>query len=128
MFHYTVETHKSVPELVSAIEKNLKKVEFGLMWQVNIEERIQEKGHSLGGDFVVLEVCNPFKAHDFIKTNKLMGYFLPCKIVVYQDGASTKVGMPKITSLVQVIGDDALLETAQEVETILRKVIDHSLA
>lgn len=126
MFHYTVESKKTVADIVASIEENLKEISFGLLWQVNIEERIGEKDLSLGGDFVVLEVCNPFKAHEFLQKNKLMGYFLPCKIVVYEDGEVSKVGMPKLTSLAQLIGDDSLLESAEEVEGILQTIIDQS--
>ncbi|MFP7253002.1 DUF302 domain-containing protein [Terribacillus goriensis] len=34
--------------------------------------------------FRVLEVCDPFDAQRVLQQNQLVGYFLPCKIVVYE--------------------------------------------
>ncbi|RID82800.1 DUF302 domain-containing protein [Mesobacillus zeae] len=33
----------------------------------------------------------------------LVGYFLPCKIVVYEDNGKTKIGMPKPTVLMAML-------------------------
>lgn len=127
MFHYTVQSKRKVKEVLASIEENLKKESFGLLWQVNIEERIGEKDLSIGGDFVVLEVCNPFKAHDFLKKNKLMGYFLPCKIVVYEEDGLTKIGLPRLTSFLDLLEDESLREDAVEVEKILETIVKESI-
>lgn len=42
----------------------------------------------------MLEVCNPQEAQRGLNENEMAGYFLPCKIVVFEDHGKTKMGMP----------------------------------
>lgn len=58
--------------------------------------------------------------------NPLVGYFLPCKVVVYQSEGKTHIGLPKPTALMDVLGDPALLEIAQGVEATLKKAVDEA--
>lgn len=124
MFDYTVTVEKTVDEAVAALEESLKKRKFGVLWQLNIPEKLKEKGVSFEVPYRVLEVCNPHEAKEVLSTNLMVGYFLPCKIVVYEDQGTTKIGMPKPTFLMEAVGDERLKETAQRVEKALQEAID----
>ena len=124
MFDYTVTVEKTVDEAVTALEESLKKRKFGVLWQLNIPEKLKEKGVSFEVPYRVLEVCNPHEAKEVLSTNLMVGYFLPCKIVVYEDQGTTKIGMPKPTFLIEAVGDERLKETAQRVEKALQEAID----
>ncbi|BCJ88284.1 DUF302 domain-containing protein [Effusibacillus dendaii] len=124
MFHYTVETSKSVEDAVQAVEESLKKYKFGVLWHFNITSKLQEKGVDFTQPYRVLEVCNPVEAARVLSQNGLMGYFLPCKVVVYEENGKTKIGLPKPTVLVDVVNDPGLKEIAQEVENTLIQAIN----
>lgn len=47
--------------------------------------------------------------------NPMVGYFLPCKVVVYENEGKTVIGLPKPTVLMGVIGDESLMATAERV-------------
>lgn len=127
MFHYTVETSKSIEEAITSLEENLKEEKFGVQWQFNIKETLDNKGFGIENPFTVLEVCNPKEAQSVLTANQLVGYFLPCKIVVYEDKeGKTQIGMPKPTALIQMVEDDALQEIAKDIETRLIACIDKS--
>ena len=96
MFHYTVETDKTVNEAVQTLERTLQEDQFGVLWQFDIQSKLREKGLDFDSSYQVLEVCNPFEAQRILSRNKMAGYFLPCKIVVYDDGGTTKIGLPKL--------------------------------
>lgn len=125
-FHYTVETKKSVDEAVQALEESLKNHKFGVLWQLDIPSKLQEKGVDFDIPFRVLEVCNPHEAKRVLTQNRLVGYFLPCKIVVYEDQGTTKIGMPKPSALMDVLNDPALKDIAAGVESDLIKAIDEA--
>ena len=57
----------------------------------------------------------------------MIGYFLPCKIVVYTDQGKTKIGMPKLTTLIALIEDDSLDTFAEDIEARLISCIDQSV-
>lgn len=127
MFHYTVETTKPMNEAIQSLEENLKEESFGVLWQFNVEETLKNKGFELEHPFTVLEVCNPKEAQNILSANQLVGYFLPCKIVVYEDNqGKTKIGMPKPTTLIQMVEDDSILEVAANIEQRLKACIDKS--
>lgn len=127
MFHYTVETNKTIVEAIESLTENLKEEKFGVQWQFNIKETLHNKGFELEHPFQVLEVCNPRETQNVLSKNQLVGYFLPCKIVVYEDNqGKTKIGMPKPSALIQMVEDDSLKDIAIDIENRLIACIDKS--
>ncbi len=124
MFHYTVSVSGSVEEVAQKLEKSLQEHKFGVLWQLDIPAKLQEKGVMFDQPYRVLEVCNPHEAKKVLSKNLLVGYFLPCKVVVYDDHGTTKVGMPKPSFLISTVEDETLRETAEHVERELIAAID----
>jgi len=128
MFHYTVQTDKSVDEAITALETNLKEEKFGVLWTLDLTEKLQEKGvESFKQPYRILEVCNPEAAAKVLEVNELVGYFLPCKITVYEKDGLTHIGMPKPTVMMEMIEDSKLKEIATDIEETLIKVLDKSI-
>ena len=125
-FHYSVVTDKTIDAAIQSLEETLKENKFGLLWQMNIPEKLQEKGVEFDMPFRVLEVCNPHEAKRVLTHNPLVGYFLPCKIVVYELAGKTHIGMPKPSVLMNIIDDPALVTLAQNIEDSLKKSIDEA--
>lgn len=126
MFHYTVESQKTFEEAIDSIEVSLKEEGFGVLWKFNIPETLAKKGVELDKEFMVLEVCNPHEAKRVLSENSLVGYFLPCKIVIYKEQNQTKIGMPKPSSLIGLLSDENLIEVAKDIETRLIRCIDQA--
>ena len=127
MFDYTVETKKTMAEAIHDLEVSLKEEQFGVLWMFDIKEKLQEKGLEFEKEFKVLEVCNPQEAKKVLNENDLAGYFLPCKIVVFEKEGITKIGMPKPTSLISMLGDQKLEQIAKDIEERLITCIDKSI-
>jgi len=126
MFHYTVETEKSMEKAIHALEEKLKEEKFGVLWQFDVKETLNNKGFDFEQAYQVLEVCNPKEANNVLSQNQLIGYFLPCKMVVYQDIETNKVkiGMPKPTALIEMVHDASLQKFAADIEERLIVCID----
>lgn len=125
MFDYTVVTDKNVNEAIQSLEDSLKKEGFGVLWKFDIKEKLQEKGLEFDKEFKVLEVCNPQEAQRVLNENEMAGYFLPCKIVVYQSNGETKMGMPRPTSLISLLNDEKLKQFAKDIEDRLINCINN---
>lgn len=126
-FHYTVETDKSIDETVKALETTLKEEKFGVLWDFDLTAKLQEKGMDFDSPYRVLEVCNPKEADRVLKEDKVIGYFLPCKIVVYEDAGNTKIGLPKPTTLIELANNEKLTEIATDIENRLIRCIDQAI-
>lgn len=126
MFHYTVSTNKTVEQAIEDLTDNLKKENFGVLWQLDMKEKLHEKDVELGMPYHILEVCNPVEAQRVLSENALVGYFLPCKLAVYEEGGSTRIGMPKPTALIGLVENEALMSIASDIEQRLISCVDQS--
>jgi len=127
LFDYTVTTTKNINEAISSLELKLTEEKFGVLWMFDIKEKLQEKGLEFESDYLVLEVCNPHEAERVLKENLLVGYFLPCKIVVYSDNGKTKIGMPRPTALINLINNEEIKRLAKDIEERLIQCINKSI-
>ncbi|WP_312098686.1 DUF302 domain-containing protein [Niallia sp.] len=126
-FHYTVITNKTIDAAISSIEQNLKENKFGILWQLDLTATLQKKGvHSYTSPYRILEVCNPVEAARVLGYNALVGYFLPCKITVYESDGKTKIGLPKPTAMIGLLNDPELKCIAESIEEILINVLEKS--
>lgn len=127
MFDYTVSTEKSSEQAIMSLEEILKNEGFGVLWNFDLTAKLQEKGMEFNTPYTVLEVCNPKEAQRVLSENLLVGYFLPCKIVVYQDQGLTKIGMPKPTAMIEMLHNKEIKLLAEDIEKRLISCIDKSM-
>lgn len=121
---YEKPTKKSFEEAIQSIIDALKERKFGVLWQLNFKDKMKEHGIDFPNNFVVLEVCNPQKANEVLTKHLDMGYFLPCKMVVYEKDGVTRIGTARPEMLMGMAGYDDLGNVASEVEKILIEAID----
>jgi len=120
---YTITSAKDFSQVIEDVKQALSEIKFGVLWEMDIPSRLKEKGVDYAGQYRVLEVCNPQEAKKALETNVKVGYFLPCKIVIYVENGSTKVGMVRPTALVQML-DSGLAEFGEGVEKLLISAIN----
>lgn len=126
---YKQKTEKAFEQALESLKGNLAEEEFGVLWQLNFKDKLQEKGLAFDNNFMILEVCNPSKAQRVLNEQMDMGFFLPCKVAVYEDDGVTYIGMPNPTALMSTIMADNkdLQNMAEEVEGQLKQAIDRSI-
>jgi uncharacterized protein (DUF302 family) len=124
---YEKSTNKILEEALKALEENLKENNFGILWQLNFKDKLNEKNLEFQDDFVVLEVCNPEQAQEVLNKNIHIGYALPCKMVVRTEGEQTYIGMASPNVLIGLFDEPELKEVAQKVEVTLKKAIEASV-
>ena len=126
MFHYTVKTTKPVEEAVDALEKSLRNHQFGVLWQVNVPG-VRLNGLGIDYAYRILEVCHPGIAGGVLEIGS--SFIFPCTVRVYRTCSfgKTKIGFPRITKWMDVVGDDRLRELAEDVETALKRAIDEAV-
>lgn len=118
-------THKTVDAAIEAVHVALKTHQFSVLWHLDINEKLQEKGLQPAAPFHVLEVCSAPRAREALTTNQQVGYFLPCKIVVYEDTkqGETVIGLQRPRLMTELLGDPALEPLADEVEQLLEAAV-----
>jgi uncharacterized protein (DUF302 family) len=123
---YEMEVKKSFDEAVESLKSSLSENKFGVLWELNFKDKLKEKNLDFESNFKILEVCNPVQAKEVLSRNIEVGYFLPCKLVVYEKNSSVFIGMMKPTELIRMLGNEELTTVAEDVEGVLKKAIDNS--
>ncbi len=121
---YEKSTNKSFGDALESIKKELKDRKFGVLWELNFKDKMAEHNIDFKNNFKILEVCNPHKANEVLSKHLDVGYFLPCKMVVYENEGKVFMGTAKPEMLIGLMGYDDLGNVAKEVESILIEAID----
>lgn len=97
---------------------------FGVLSEIDLKEKFQEK---LGADFrnyVILGACNPSLAFEALREDLDLGLLLPCNVVVYEEDSGAVVAAIDAVKMMSVVGNSQLDKTARTINEKLRRVID----
>lgn len=123
-YGFTKEIDTSFEATVESVTNELKKEEFGILTQINVTEKFEEK---LGIDFkkyIILGACNPPSAHEAILAEENIGLMLPCNVVIYEKQDKTVVSIIKPTVAMKMVANVDLAEIAATIEKKLKNVFD----
>lgn len=125
--HFELKSEKNFTDTLGSLLDNLKYEGFGVLWEFDVWEKLQEKGLSFDYNCRILEVCNPQKAKEALDTNLDAAYFLPCKVVVFEKADGVYMGMIRPSRMMELLGDQELLIVAHDVERHLKRAILESV-
>ncbi|PSL42450.1 uncharacterized protein (DUF302 family) [Salsuginibacillus halophilus] len=128
MIGEVLQTKKPLEEVAASVEEELKANQFGVLWQLDIHEKLTEKEISVDEKYRVLEVCNPVEAKSILDEDPRAVAFLPCKVVLYTENDHTYVTMPRPTALFHGFESDKIAEVAQTVEDRMAASLKKALA
>lgn len=113
---FRVRTKLPVDSAVRAVEQALAEHKFAVLWELDVNAKLAEKGQVLQIPYRILEVCNAPLAREALEINPEVGYFLPCKVVVYGQGEETVVGLVRPQALIGLLEDTRMRALATDVE------------
>lgn len=115
--YYIVETEKPFEAASADLETAVVKNGFGVLHIHDLGNTLRNKGIEFGEECRVFEVCNPVQASKVLSTDMKLNMALPCRISVYTENGTTKIGLIKPEQMLASLSDDeSLREVAREVE------------
>lgn len=120
---YKVESKKSLINAVNDLKDSLSEYKFGVLWELDFKEKLKEKGVDINHDIIILEVCNPKRAKNLIEKNVEVAFFLPCKVVVYEQNNTVFMGMINPIELINYLEDSRLIDEAKAVGNDIQKAL-----
>ncbi len=119
--------HSSFPDAVARTRDALAEQGFGVLTEIDMKATLKAKLGADMEDYLILGACNPPLAHRAVEINRQIGLLLPCNVVVRADpGADDTVIVEAMNPmlLVEVTGEPALKEVADQVTTKLQAAVD----
>jgi uncharacterized protein (DUF302 family) len=123
---YTLTTTKAFDETVQAIVDEVAKNGFRVLHVHDVQGTFKEKGFDRE-PYKIVEVCNVKYAKQALEKDLLIGLMMPCKINVYTDNGATNVSLMRPSLLASFFPAAQLQSLGDEVESILKKVVDAAI-
>jgi uncharacterized protein (DUF302 family) len=115
--YYLVETGKSFDQASEDLERAVKRLGFGVLHVHDLAATLRSKGIAFEEQCKVFEVCNPQQAAKVLSADMRLNMALPCRISVFTDKGSTRMGLIKPVQMLSALSQNpALLQVAREVE------------
>jgi uncharacterized protein (DUF302 family) len=125
--YYVVETAKSFDQASTDLELAVKRLGFGVLHVHDLGTTLRSKGIAFGEQCKVFEVCNPAQAAKVLSADMRLNMALPCRISVFTDKGTTKIGLIKPVQMLSALSQDAaLLQVAREVEDKTIQMVDEA--
>jgi uncharacterized protein (DUF302 family) len=123
---YTVETAKSVDEIVALFEKLVPEHQFRVLAVHDVQATLAEKGLERE-PLKIVEVCNSGFAHKALSMSIDVAMFMPCRYTVYTEGDATKVTLARPKMISQMLPGIGLEELAADVEQRLKVIMEEAV-
>lgn len=124
-FDYTVTTQKDFDSAVLAVQEEIAKAGFRILYIHDVQKTLAEKEFTIN-PMKIIEFCNAKSAYAVLQADLKIGLCLPCKINVYvKDGQTVISGMRPIV-LPQFFPEAKLGNLPEEIDKLIKIVIDYS--
>jgi uncharacterized protein (DUF302 family) len=125
-FYFSKTLALSMDETYLKVVDALKTEQFGVVTDIPMDEKIKEKLPDADlKPYRILGVCNPKFAYETLKAEENIGLFLPCKLVLKSiDANTTEVVMLNPSAMMQMLGNNALMPTADEVTKRFKQAME----
>jgi uncharacterized protein (DUF302 family) len=126
MLNYGFTKALNIPygKVVELTREALKKEGFGVLTEIDVQEKMKEK---LGLDmrkYIILGACHPPNAYQAILAEENIGLMLPCNVIVYEKGGKTVLSVIRPTVAMQMVDNVGIQKVSEEVEEMLQKAFD----
>lgn len=125
-YYFSKTTDASFEETLTKVGEELKKEGFGILTEIDVRETLKQKLDVNFQKYKILGACNPPFAYEALQAENKIGMLLPCNVIVQElpDGKIEVAAIDPVQSM-QVVGNSALANVAEEVQAKLRKVINN---
>ena len=120
----TVTLDTPFEEAVIKVKEAFKEQGFGALTEIDVQATLRDKLGTEMDPYLIIGACNPKLAHRALGAVPTVGVFLPCNVVVREEGGRTLVEAMDPDIMAQVIDDPALQEIATEASDRVQAALD----
>lgn len=125
--YYIVDSSKTFEQASNDLDAAVKRNGFGVLHVHDLGETLRSKGIAFSEQCRIFEVCNPKQAAKVLSADMRLNMALPCRISVYTENGTTKIGLIKPGRMLASLSDnEQLSEVASEVESRTILMVDEA--
>ncbi len=120
------EISDTVENAIARVTKALAAEGFGILSRIDMHSKIKEKTGKEIIPTVILGACNPNLAYEAYTANSEVASLLPCNAVIRElEPGKISVEFVKPTAMMQILGDDTLVELAFEADAKIQSALEN---
>jgi uncharacterized protein (DUF302 family) len=123
--NYAISAETDLPfgEAVNRTRDLLKEAGYGVLCEIDVKAKLEEKLGVEREPYVILGACNPPLASEGLDAEPNLGVLLPCNVVVYEREGRTLVSAVEPERMLSVVGNEELGHIASRVRVDLGRVV-----
>jgi uncharacterized protein (DUF302 family) len=124
--HYVISAGTDLPfaEAVNRVRDLLQEAGYGVLCEIDVKAKLEEKLGVERDPYVILGACNPPLASEGLDAEAELGALLPCNVVVYEREGHTRVAAVEPEQMLAIVGNEELDPIAQRVREDLGRVVE----
>jgi uncharacterized protein (DUF302 family) len=119
-----VTTRLPFDEAVSRVTARLADEGFGVLTEIDVTATLRKKLGIETRPYRILGACNPQLAHAALEATPYVGVFLPCNVVVWDEGDQRVVAAMEPRALGHLIGLPDVRRVSNDVSDRIRRVLE----
>ncbi|WP_339919670.1 DUF302 domain-containing protein [uncultured Flavobacterium sp.] len=123
-YYISKKINTNFEQAVHLVTESLKKEGFGILTEINLQEKLKEKLDVDFRKYKVLGACNPAYAYKAIQQEDKIGTMLPCSVIVQElENDEIEVAAVDPIASMMAIENQGLVEIATEIKEKLERAI-----
>ncbi len=124
-YYFSTILNCSFEEAESKVIGALKKQGFGMISEIDMQQKLNEKLGVEIQKYKILGMCNPGFAYKALQVEEKIGAMLPCNVLVIDKGSGkTEISAVNPIASMMSIQNPALEDLAREVTGVLQGIIN----
>lgn len=123
-YHISKTFEADFDELRERVTVTLKEVGFGVITEIDMQQKLKEKLDIDYKRYVILGACNPGFAYEAIQLEEELGVLLPCNVVIIdQEDGRVQISAIDARTMMSVVGNPKLEEIAEVINNRLKQAL-----
>ena len=124
-YSYSKDICFSFEKTENKVRQALQNIGFGVLTEISIKDAFKAKLNLDYKNYKILGTCNPPLAHEAINYDDMIGILMPCNILLIDnENATTKIVFPKANSILNVTGNQNLINLSIKIDNLLKEAFD----
>lgn len=111
-------------EAIELVTEALKNEGFGVLSEIDIQQKMKEKLNVDFRKYIILGACSPAKAYEALKLEDKIGTMLPCNVILQEIGKNqVEVAAVDPLASMMAVGNEELATIASDIRAKMQRVI-----
>ena len=123
-YYFNKTLNVNFDEAIEKVTAELQKEGFGILTEIDVRATLKNKLDVDFHPYKILGACNPQFAYQALQAEDKIGTMLPCNVIVHDTGSGVEIAAVDPMASMMAVDNPKLADVADQVQALLKKVIE----